>query len=119
MWRIHHAQPAARLYYCNANKYPMLTRAEIDVEITKLQREIREGLAAMREELEAAKAAHLDFLTVAQAAAYLNVKPGTVRQYIHRGRITKMNSPGKRIYIERAELRKVIEGPAKGVTPTA
>ncbi len=119
MWRIHHAQPAPRLYYCNANKYPMLTRAEIDAEITKLQREIREGLAAMREELEAAKAAHLDFLTVKQAAAYLNVKPGTIRQYIQRGRITKMNSPGKRVYIERAELRKVLQAPAKEGTATA
>ncbi|MCM2390178.1 helix-turn-helix domain-containing protein [Streptomyces albipurpureus] len=37
-------------------------------------------------------------LTVADAAAHFGVKPGTIRQWAHRGKITHVPIPGPRLY---------------------
>jgi excisionase family DNA binding protein len=35
-----------------------------------------------------------DLMTVAQAAEWLHVKPVTIRQWIHRGKLTHVDMPG-------------------------
>ncbi|MFE2046689.1 helix-turn-helix domain-containing protein [Streptomyces sp. NPDC059477] len=37
-------------------------------------------------------------LTAAEAAAHLGVKPGTIRQWAHRGKITHIPGTGPRLY---------------------
>lgn len=76
-------------------------------EIRALKAELRAELIKLR---EAHKATAREYYTVKEAAEFLQVRPGTIYQYIARGWIRKQPTPGPRVWISHSELTRYMNG---------
>lgn len=77
-------------------------------ELRALKAEIRAELAKLREATQANTPR--EYYTVSEAAEFLQVRPGTIYQYIARGWIRKQPTPGPRVWISHSEITRYMNG---------
>lgn len=76
-----------------------------------VREEVREALAAARTRNAPDRDGIDGYMSIAKAAAFADVAPGTLRRWIHEGRVTGRRA-GRDLRVSRAELERFLANPA-------